>query len=255
MDRYARHSVLPWFGPDGQQKLAGSSVLIVGCGGTGCACSAFLARAGVGAINICDPDTVKSTDLHRQLLFTEEDVKKGRSKPAAARERLAAANSTVSIEAVDSRFDSRSAAGLIEGIDLLLDCSDNFETRMLINDVCLKHSIPWVHGACVGTTGIVIPFPRRQTACYRCIVDHIPAPGSVPTNEEAGILGPVAGITGSLDAAEAIRMLLEPEAATQRIVHFDTRSYLYESIEVRRKPGCPACVDRNFEYLSGRETR
>ncbi len=255
MDRYARHSVLPWFGPGGQQELGESSVLIVGCGGTGCACSAFLVRAGVGTVRISDPDVVSSTDLHRQLLYTEDDVEKGRPKSVAARKRLGAANSTVVLEAVEERFDTSSVAGLIEGIDLLVDCSDSFETRMLINDVCLKYSIPWIHGACVGTAGIVIPFPGGESACYRCIVDHIPAPGSVPTNEETGILGPVAGMTGSLEAAEAIKMLLRPDAVTQRIVHFDTWLHLYESIEIRRKPGCPVCVGRRFEYLSGRETR
>ena len=255
MDRYARHSVLPWFGPDDQHKLGRSSVLIVGCGGTGCACSAFLVRAGVGTVRISDPDIVSSTDLHRQLLFKEDDAQMGRPKADSAAEHLGAANSTVKIEAVRERFVSSSAAGLVEGIDLLIDCSDNFETRMLINDVCLKYSMPWIHGACVGTAGIVIPFPGGDSACYRCIVDHIPAPGSVPTNEEAGILGPVAGMTGSLEAAEAVKMLLKPEAVVQRIVHFDTWPCLFESIEVGRKPDCPTCVGRSFEYLSGREAR
>lgn len=252
MDRYARHSVLPWFGSGGQQRLGRSCVLVVGCGGTGCACSSFIVRAGIGKVRILDPDIVGLTDLNRQLLFDEDDAERGRPKAETAAERLRAANSTVRVEALKERFDSSSAAGLIEGVDLLIDCSDNFETRMLINEVCLEHSTPWVHGACVGTAGIVIPFPGGEAACYRCIVDHIPAPGSVPTNEEAGILGPVAGITGSLEAAEAIRMLLRPETLTQRIVHFDTWSSLFESIEVGKKPDCPACVGRRFEYLPGR---
>jgi len=255
LDRYARHSVLPWFGSDGQHKLGRSSVLIVGCGGTGCACSAFLARSGVGTVRISDPDVVGFTDLHRQLLFEENDAEKGRPKADSAAGHLLAANSTVKIDALKERFDFSSAAGLIDGVDLLIDCSDNFDTRMLINEVCLQHSMPWIHGACVGSTGIVIPFPGGDTACYRCIVDHIPAPGSVPTNEEAGILGPVAGITGSLEAAEAVKMLLKPEAVTQRIVHFDTWSYLFETIEVERKPDCPTCAGRRFERSPGHDER
>ncbi len=251
MDRYARHSVLPWFGPDGQQKLGRSSVLVIGCGGTGCACSAFLVRAGVGLVRIADPDAVSSTDLHRQSLYSEDDV--GRPKPAAAAAHLGDANSTVELEPVERAFDPSSADGLVEGIDLIVDCSDNFETRMLINDACLKYSLPWVHGACVATAGIVIPFPGGESACYRCIVDHIPGPGSAPTNEESGILGPVAGLTGSLEAAEALKMLLRPEAVIQRLVHFDTWTSTFETIEVRRKPDCPACSGRNFEYLSGRK--
>jgi adenylyltransferase/sulfurtransferase len=228
---------------------------VVGCGGTGCACSAFLVRAGVGTVRISDPDTVSATDLHRQLLFTEDDAEKGSPKAEVAARRLGAANSTVKIEAVKARLDSSTAAGLIEGVDLIVDCSDNFDTRMLINEVCLERSVPWIHGACVGSSGIVIPFPGGEGACYRCIVDHIPAPGSVPTNEEAGILGPVAGMTGSLEAAEAVQMLLRPEAVTQRIVHFDTWLHLFESIEVERKPNCPACVGRTFEYLHGPDAR
>lgn len=254
MDRYARHLVLPWFGPEGQEKLAGSAVLVIGCGGTGCSCSAFLVRAGLGTVRIADPDTVASTDLHRQVHYTEEDAREGRPKTVAASARLRAANSAVRVEPVQRKFDAQSAAEMIEGIDLVVDCSDNFETRMLINDVCLQYSLPWVHGACVGTGGIVIPFPGGETACYRCVVDHIPAPGSAPTNEEAGILGPVAGMTGSLEAAEAIKMITTPEAMTQRLIHFDTWSSIFETIEVRRKPDCPACVGRSLDYLSGRKS-
>jgi adenylyltransferase/sulfurtransferase len=204
-------------------------------------------------IRIVDPDTVSVTDLNRQILFEEDDADRGRPKVDLAAERLCAANSTIMIEPVRGRFDSSSAAGLIDGVDLLMDCSDNFRTRMLINEVCLDHSTPWIHGACAGTAGIVIPFPGGAAACYRCIVDHIPAPGSAPTNEEAGILGPVAGITGSLQAAEAVEMLLGPEMLSQCIVHFDTRSGLFENIEVGKKPDCPACVGRRFEHLDGRD--
>jgi adenylyltransferase/sulfurtransferase len=226
---------------------------VVGCGGTGCSCSAFLARAGIGTVRIADPDVVSFTDLHRQVLYDEDDAGKGTPKVEAAARHLRAANSGVKIEALRRGFDSSSAAGLIEGVDLLIDCSDNFDARMLINEICLEHSLPWVHGACVGSAGIVIPFPGAEAACYRCIVDHVPAPGSVPTNEEAGILGPVAGITGSLEAAEAVKMLLRPEAVIQRILHFDVWSHLYESIEVTRKPDCPACVGWTIGHPGGGE--
>ena len=255
MDKYIRHSVLPWFGPAGQQRLRESSVLIVGCGGTGCVSSSFLVRAGVGMVRICDPDAVSFTDLHRQLLYTGDDASAGRHKVVAARERLTAANSEAEIEAEARMFDPSTAAALIDGIDLIVDCSDNFETRMLINDVCLKHSLPWVHGACVGTSGLVIPFPGGETACYRCIVDHIPDAGTVPTCEDLGILGPVAGMTGSLEAAEALKLLVKPKEVVQRIVYFESLSSTYESIGVHRKPDCPSCVGRSYEYLYGSGTR
>lgn len=251
MDRYIRHSVLPWFGTAGQEMLGRSSVLLVGCGGLGCVCSSFLARAGVGKLRIVDPDVVSLTDLHRQLLYIEDDVGKTRLKGLVAAERLTAANQETEVEPKAMGFDARSAADLIDGVDLLVDCTDNFETRMLINDVCLKHSMPWIHGACVGTSGIVIPFPGGETACYRCIVKQIPDPGSAPTCEEIGILGPVAGVTGCLEAAEAIKILVAPEHVRQRIIYFESVSYTFECLEAKRKPDCPACVGRDYEFLTG----
>ena len=251
MDRYTRHSVLPWFGSAGQEKLRKSSVLLVGCGGLGCVCSSFIARAGVRRLRIVDPDVVSLTDLHRQLLYIEDDIDRNRLKPVVAAERLTAANQETEVEPKPVEFNARSAVDLIDGIDLLIDCTDNFQTRMLINDVCLKYSKPWIHGACVGTSGIVIPFPGGETACYRCIVKHIPDPGSAPVSEEIGILGPVAGVAGCLEAAEAIKLLVDPERVRQRIIYYESVSYTYECLEARRKADCPACVGRNYEFLTG----
>jgi len=250
LDRYARHVTLPWFGAEGAKKLQKSSVLVIGCGGTGCACSSFLVRAGLGTILLIDRDVVSLTDLHRQTLYEEADLDRLSMKVNSAMGALSRANHETEIEAIPAEFGPENAGALAERVDLVVDCSDNFETRMLINDACLRYSTPWVHGACTGTSGIVIPFPRGGKACYRCVVGHIPG-GATPPGAAPGILGPVAGVTGALEAAEAIKMLVAPREVRPRIIYFDSLSYTYETIEVRRKENCPACVGGRYDFLSG----
>ena len=254
MDRYARHAVLPWFGAEGTKRLKTGSVLVVGCGGTGCACTSFLVRAGLGKITIVDGDIVSLSDLHRQILYEETDLHPLSMKVNSAGTALSRANHETEIQAIPTVLGPDNAATLAGRADVVVDCSDNFETRMLINDVCLKHSTPWVHGACTGTSGIVIPFPTDAAACYRCIVDHIPI-SAVPPCEAPGILGPVAGMTGSLEAAEALKMLVAPDDVRTRIIHFDVLSYTYETISVRRREDCPACVGGRYDFLTSGPVR
>jgi molybdopterin/thiamine biosynthesis adenylyltransferase len=251
LDRYVRHSALPWFGPQGQEKLKASLVLVVGCGGLGCTCSSFLARAGVGRLRIVDGDIVSITDLHRQVLFNEADVVEMRLKAHVAADRLRQANPSAEIEPVVADFDPGSAEDLAADADLVVDCSDNFETRMLLNEVCRKHSAPWIHGACVGTIGIVIPFPAGAAACYRCVVDHVPAGTSAPSCEEVGILGPVAGIVGSIEAMEALKLLVSPDVISQKIIYLDGLASAWETIGVGSKHDCPVCSGGIYEYLNG----
>jgi molybdopterin/thiamine biosynthesis adenylyltransferase len=250
VDRYSRHTVLPWFGASGQKRLQESSVLVIGCGGTGCCCSSFLARAGLGKLLIADPDIVSLTDLARQTLYREADVDEFRPKVNAARDSLAAANSETDIEVIPSEFSPENAASLTSRVDLIVDCSDNFGTRMLINDVCLKYSLPWVHGACTGTAGIVIPFSTVAAGCYRCVVGHIPG-GGASSCVRAGILGPVAGFVGCIEAAEAIKMLIDPQYVHSKMIYFDSLSCTYETIDIRRREDCPACVRGDYEFLEG----
>jgi molybdopterin/thiamine biosynthesis adenylyltransferase len=254
LNRYARHTVLAWFGPEGQARLRQSSILVVGCGGTGCACLAFLARAGVGRIVIADRDVVGLTDLHRQILYDEKDAQQLTLKTAAAMDELRGANGECDIRALPVGFSSANAAALVRDVDLIVDCSDNLETRMLINDVCLKHSIPWVHGACTGTAGMVIPFPAAGEACYRCVVDHIPS-GADSAGAARGVFGPAAGMVGSLEAGEAIKMLTAPRSVCSKIIYFDSFSCAYETISVRRRKNCPACVQGVYEFLDGDAVR
>jgi molybdopterin/thiamine biosynthesis adenylyltransferase len=251
LDRYVRHSVLPWFGARGQDRLEASLVLIVGCGGLGCVCASFLARAGVGKLRIVDGDVVSITDLHRQLLFDEADVHEMRLKAHAAADRLRRANPSPRIEPVAADFEPRSAEDLAADADLVVDCSDNFETRMLLNEVCNKHGKPWIHGACIGSIGIVIPFPIGAAACYHCLIDHIPTGPSASSCEEMGVLGPVAGVAGSIEAMEAVKLLVNPDLSDQRIIYFDGLSSAWETIGPGGKHDCPVCRSGIHEYLDG----
>lgn len=248
VERYARQTALRWFGADGQRRLGKKSALIVGCGGTGCACASFLVRAGLGRVLVVDPDIVSLTDLHRQILYGEVDAEHLTSKACTAADALRSSNREACVEAMQVRFTPENGSSLIAGFDLLLDCTDNFETRMLINDVCLKCGVDWVHGACTGTAGMVIPFPAAGGVCYRCIVDHIPS-GTAGGQAAQAIFGPAAGIVGCLEAAEAIKMLIAPESVRPRIVFFDLLSDTHETIGVGRKKDCPACVGGTYEYL------
>jgi adenylyltransferase/sulfurtransferase len=253
VDRYIRHNVLSWFGPDGQRKLAGSLVVAVGCGGVGCTCSSFLARAGVGRLRIIDRDVVGITDLHRQILFDETDVAEVRLKTQVAAERLGEANSSVEVEPVFAELSPANAESLTGDADLVVDCTDNFETRMLLNDVCTRNSRPWIHAACMGTAGIVIPFPPAAAACYRCIVDHIPGAGPGQATSNPAILGPVAGAVGAIEAIEAIKMIVSPMHVCQKVIYFDSMSCTWETIEVKPKADCPVCGKGLYSYLDGSE--
>jgi adenylyltransferase/sulfurtransferase len=204
----------------------------------------------MGKVLLVDPDVVGLTDLHRQTLYEESDLDPVSVKVDRAKEVLLRANHETEVEAISSEFTPANAGNLVERVDLIVDCSDNFETRMLINDACLKYSKPWIHGACTGTSGIVIPFARNGEACYRCVVDHIPG-GATQPEAAPGILGPLAGMTGALEAAEAMKMLIAPGKIRIRIIHFDSLSYTYETIGVRRKKSCPACVEGRYEFLEG----
>jgi molybdopterin/thiamine biosynthesis adenylyltransferase len=250
LDRYARHTVLPWFGAEGQRRLKNKSVLIVGCGGTGSTCAAFMARAGIGKMTLVDPDVVSLTDLHRQILYDEADVEHLTGKVEAAGRVLRESNHEVGIETVQAELTPGNAERVAAGKDLIIDCSDNFRTRLLINDVCLKHSTDWVHGAATGAAGIVIPFPAGGDGCYRCVVDRVPVAGTGGRGQP-GVFGPAAGAVGCFEAAEAMRMLIAPTSVESRIIFFDIISNTYETIRMHRKKGCKACEGGIFEALEG----
>ncbi|HEU5182625.1 MAG TPA: ThiF family adenylyltransferase [Candidatus Polarisedimenticolia bacterium] len=249
--RYQRQVRLPQIGRAGQERLAKARVAVVGLGALGCVVSDYLARAGVGHLTLVDRDLVEEGNLQRQLLFDEEDAREGIPKAEAARCRLQRANRRVRIEAASRHLDSGNAGELLDSSQLILDGTDNFETRFLLNDCSLEWGVPWIYGACIGSLGVVTPFVPRSTACLRCLVDpDDPAPE--PSCETAGILGPAAGIVGSLQAAIALRLIVEGSTGGWGPMQVDVWSGRMISLAPpSAEPGCPACCEGKLEFLQG----
>ena len=249
--RYQRQELLPQVGKAGQARLAAGRVLLVGCGALGCTIADQLARAGVGHLKIVDRDVVEWTNLQRQGLFDEADAQDATPKAVAAKQRLARINSGVMLDAVVADVHSGNVEHLAAGVDVILDGTDNVDTRYLLNDVSVKLATPWVYGACIGTEGRVLPVIPGRTACLRCVFPDPPAGSDLPTCDTAGVLGPVAAIVASLQAIEAIRLIVNgPDAVRGTLWTADLWSGRARTIAVDRQPDCPACGRREFPFLS-----
>lgn len=254
-DRYHRQSILPDFGPEGRARLARSHVMIVGLGALGCPAADLLARAGVGRLSLIDRDIVETTNLQRQTLFDERDAAEALPKAEAARRRLRAINSAVVIEALVEDFAGADAERIVSPHprpDVILDGTDNFETRYLINDVAVKLGIPYVYGAAVGTTGMAFTVIPGQTPCLRCLFPEPPAPGSSPTCDTAGILAPVSVIVAAAQVVDAMKILVgKPERLSYTLLSFDPWNNHRQRLDVAhgRQPDCPCCGLRRFEFL------
>jgi molybdopterin/thiamine biosynthesis adenylyltransferase len=220
--------------------LAGKTALVVGAGGLGGPALLTLAAAGVGRLVLLDDDAVESSNLNRQPLFGEAEV--GERKAVAAARRLRRLFPAVNVEAVDRRFDDAGALGLASGCDVLVDGSDNFETKFLASDAAVAARRPLVHGGVLRYTAQLLTVLPGQTGCLRCLFEAPPPPGSVPGCAEAGILGPVAGFAGALMGAEAVRILSgERGAYAGRLLVYEARMARSRSVPVRRREACPAC--------------
>ncbi len=254
VSRYHRQSILPGFGHAAEARLAAAHVMVVGCGALGCPALDLLARAGVGRLSIVDRDVVELTNLQRQTLFAERDV--GRPKAEAAADRLRAVNASLRCEAICEDLTHENAEALIRPHprpSLILDCTDNFATRYLLNDLCVKHTLALVYGGAVATRGTQLTIIPGQTACLRCVFPDAPPPGEAETCDTAGILGPVAAIIGATQAADAIKLIVSPAALSGTLLSFDLwanqRSRL--DLHAARDPHCPCCAQRRFDFLSG----
>jgi len=238
--RYARHLALPPIGEVGQHKLKAARVLLVGAGGLGSAIALYLAGAGVGRIGIVDDDTVSLPNLQRQILYGESML--DRPKADSAQARLADLNGDVRIDAFAERFDRENGRRIAASYDLIVDGSDNVETRYVINDVCLDLGIPYVYGAIFRLEGQVSVLCADGGPCYRCLFPEPPPPDSVPTGEQAGILGTVPGTIGTLQATETIKRIVGVGSALiGRLLVYDAAAMQFEEIRVERNPDCPAC--------------
>jgi molybdopterin-synthase adenylyltransferase len=249
-ERYSRQILFAGIGERGQQHLLDARVVVAGCGALGSFQAGALARAGVGFVRIIDRDYVELSNLQRQWLFDESDAEQSVPKAVAAARKIASMNSDVRVEPVVADLTCSNAEDLLGDVNLVLDGTDNFETRYLINDFAVSRGLPWIYGAAVGSYGIVMAVTPGESACFRCIYPDPPA-GAQPTCETAGVLGPITALIASLQVAEAIKILCGVQPA-RKITTVDVWSG-----EVRQvaQPGpvadCPACGRHEFAYLNG----
>jgi molybdopterin/thiamine biosynthesis adenylyltransferase len=257
-ERYSRQIRFAGLGAAGQERLGRSRTLLVGCGALGSVMAEMLVRAGVGRLTIADRDFVEPSNLQRQSLFTESDCSEGLPKSVAAVRRLASVNSAVELSEQVVDVHAGNIEVLVREQDLILDGTDNFETRFLINDASLKWNIPWVYGACVGAYGLCLAMLPGETPCLRCLLEHLPSPGSSPTCDTAGIIGPIVHLVAALEVAEALKILTgNVSRVNRKLVTMDlweNQVSILDLTHYQKDPECIACGRRNFEFLERGQT-
>jgi len=252
--RYARQARYPGIGTGGQERLLASRAAIVGVGALGCAIANHLARAGVGELILIDRDIVDRTNLQRQLLYDEADAAAGTPKAVAAAARLAAANSGIAVRAIVADLNAYNAETLLAGADVVLDGTDNFGARYLLNEYGVKTGTPWIYGGAVGASGMSMTVRPGKTPCLRCLFPEPPPGGTLDTCETAGVLSPIVDTIGSLQAMEAIKLLAGREEALHgSLVQIDLWRHGWQSLSIAdaRDPDCPVCARRLFDALDG----
>lgn len=250
-DRYIRQTIFAPLGAPGQARLLASRVVIIGCGANGTVMANTLARAGVGSLVIVDRDFVELNNLQRQVLFDEDDVARGTPKAIAAAEKLRRVNSSIKIESVVADVNAENVEDLIAGATLVMDGTDNFETRFLINDACVKHNVPWVYAGAVASYGMTMTIVPRETACLRCVFQREPAPGTLPTCDTAGVLGPIVNVMASIACAEAIKFIVGAGKRNAGLINVDLWENSFDSFAIARNPNCICCAQNQYEYLEG----
>lgn len=253
--RYSRQMRFSRIGEAGQARIAAGRVAVVGIGALGSVSANVLARAGVGYLRLIDRDIVDLSNLQRQVLFTEADAREARPKAAAAAELLRTVNSTITIEAVVREVAPHCIEELIRDVDVVVDGSDNFEVRYLINDACVKHRVPWVYGGALGAAGMTTTIIPGQTACLECLMGPMPPPGSVETCATAGVLAMTTGVIANTQAAEALKILLGAPVR-EEVLMVDLWNGSADTPTLRRNPECPVCGKGSFQHLDApRQTR
>jgi sulfur-carrier protein adenylyltransferase/sulfurtransferase len=260
MRRYSRHLIMPEVGVEGQKRLKAGSVLLIGAGGLGSPAGMYLAAAGVGRIGIVDFDVVDESNLQRQILYTSEQI--GTSKLVNARQRLLGINPYITVETYEDRLTSENALELFESYDVIVDGTDNFPTRYLVNDACVLTGKPNVYGSIFRFEGQASVFASEDGPCYRCLYAEPPPPGFVPSCAEGGVFGVLPGIIGSIQANETIKLLIRKGSVLKgRLLLFDALKMQFRELKLRRNPDCPVCGDNptvkkliDYEQFCGVET-
>ena len=248
LDRYSRHIIMEDIGPPGQKALLDTDVLVVGAGGLGSPVIQYLAAAGVGTLGIVDDDAVERSNLQRQIVHADADV--GRPKVESAAEYVADLNPDVTVEPHETRLDAGNVEEMLAEYDFVVDASDNFETRFLVNDACTLAGVPFAHGAIFRFEGQITTFAGEGGPCYRCLFPEAPPAGTIPDCSEAGVLGVLPGTVGCIQATEAVKWILmdaglieNAELLDGRMVFYDAMDTTFEEIPVRQRPDCPVCGD------------
>jgi adenylyltransferase/sulfurtransferase len=250
-ERYSRQILFAGIGRQGQQRILDARAGVIGCGALGSFQAAALARAGVGRIRIIDRDYVELGNLHRQWLFDESDAAEGVPKAVAAERQIARINAGVRVEAVVADLTASNADDLLEGLDIILDGTDNFETRYLLNDSCVRAGVPWIYGGAVGSYGIAMPVIPGRTACFACVYPEPPA-GAQPTCETAGVLGPVTALVASLQVSAALKWIVTGDAPAGIVTADVWTGDLRRIAQPAPDPACRACGRREFTWLEQR---
>ena len=249
-DRYSRQLLLPEIGVEGQRRLGRSRVTIVGMGALGSCAAGTLVRAGVGHVVLIDRDLVELHNLQRQVLYSESDLE--RPKATSAVEILKGINSSVEVEGHAADLNPSNAEGLLAGSDMVIDGTDNLPTRFLVNDVCVKHRIPWVYAGAVGTTGMVMPIIPGRTPCLRCLIRNLPGSGVLQTCDTAGILNTVPALVASIECTLTYQILtgaFEPGDGTSPLILVDGWRHTVDRMAVERRTDCPCCVEGRTDFL------
>lgn len=252
-ERYSRQILFPEIGATGQEQLLKSRVLIVGCGALGAAHAETLTRAGVGFLRIVDRDFVEFSNLQRQSLYSEADARERLPKAIAAKNRLTQINAEIEIEAVVADVNYSNIESLLKGCDLVLDGTDNFQTRYLVNDACVKAGKPWIYGAAVSGYGATMTIQPGETPCLRCIFEEMPEAGTSPTCDTAGVIQPIISIVSAIQTAETLKILTgNSDQIHKSLMQIDVWQNDWRKIKLSESNAdCITCGQRNFEFLEG----
>ncbi|HJQ32549.1 MAG TPA: ThiF family adenylyltransferase [Pyrinomonadaceae bacterium] len=251
MERYSRQILFEGIGEEGQRLLRASSALVVGCGALGSAQVEMLARAGVGTLRVVDRDFVEESNLQRQTMFTERDARERAPKAVAAARRVAEINTDVACEPLVADVNYSNVERLVEGCDVVLDGTDNFATRFLVNDACVKRGVPWVYGAAVGSYGVTLTVRPCTTPCLRCVFPEVPAAGTAPTCDTSGVIMPIISIVAAVQVTEALKLLTGREESLHGgLMQFDVWRNEWRRIGAgERAADCLTCALGRFETL------
>ncbi len=247
--RYSRQVVLENIGPQGQEVLLNSKVIIIGCGALGTNIANNLVRAGVGTLLIVDRDLVELNNLQRQALFDEEDI--GTPKALTAALKLQKINSDIEIKYLIKDLNSTNIEEIIDGFDLVLDATDNIPIRMIINDACVKNGIPWIYAGVIQTNGMLMNIIPGGP-CFRCILPEVPTVGSLPTCETAGVLNTIPTIIAAIESTEAFKILLKKDIESKLIV-YDVWKHTFNTVEIKKYNKCECCIKKEFKFLNSRK--